>query len=42
MTLTQAQRETILKRIETTVSEKYYSPAFDQSAWLAIVQATVT
>jgi carboxyl-terminal processing protease len=38
MTLTKEQRETILKKIETTVSEKYYSPAFDQSAWQAIVQ----
>jgi len=38
MTLTKEQRESILKKIETIVSEKYYSPAFDQSAWQAIVQ----
>ena len=38
MTLTKEQRESILKKIETTVSEKYYNPAFDQSAWQAIVQ----
>jgi hypothetical protein len=38
MTPTKEQRETILKKIDTTVSEKYYSPAFDQSAWQAIVQ----
>lgn len=38
MTLTKDQRESILKKIETTVSEKYYSPAFEQSAWQAIVQ----
>jgi carboxyl-terminal processing protease len=38
MTLTQPQRSKILNKIETVVSEKYYSPAFDQSAWQAIVQ----
>ena len=38
MTLTKEQRESILKKIETIVSEKYYSPAFNQSAWQAIVQ----
>lgn len=38
MTLTKDQRESILKKIETTVSEKYYSPSFEQSAWQAIVQ----
>jgi carboxyl-terminal processing protease len=38
MTLTKEHRDTILKKIETTVSEKYYSPAFDQSVWQAIVQ----
>jgi C-terminal processing protease CtpA/Prc len=38
MTLTQAQRSKILNKIESTVSEKYYSPAFDQAAWRAIVE----
>jgi carboxyl-terminal processing protease len=38
MTLTRTQRASILKKIETVVSEKYYNPAFDQSAWRGIVQ----
>lgn len=37
MTLTQAQRSKILNKIESTVSEKYYSPKFDKTGWKAIV-----
>jgi len=38
MTPTRTQRESILNKIETVVAEKYYNPAFDLSAWRAIVQ----
>lgn len=37
MELTQSQRATILAKIDETVGEKYYDPAFNQGAWAAMV-----
>ncbi len=37
MTLTTQQRESILTKIQSLVAEKYFDPAFDNSAWQAIV-----
>lgn len=37
MDLNKTQRSAILAKIEKTVAEKYYDPAFDQNAWQAIV-----
>ena len=37
MELTQSQRATILAKIDETVGEKYFDPAFNQGAWAAIV-----
>lgn len=37
MNLTKAQREALLAKIETTVSDKFFDPAFDQAAWQDIV-----
>jgi carboxyl-terminal processing protease len=39
MTLTTDQRATILAKIESLVSEKYYDPGFDKAAWQAIVSS---
>ncbi len=38
MDLTKEQRETLLGKIQTLVSEKYFDPAFDKGAWDSIVQ----
>lgn len=38
MDLTQGQRESLLGKIQTLVSEKYFDPAFDKGAWDDIVQ----
>lgn len=37
MDLNKTQRTAILAKIENTVAEKYYDPAFDPQAWQAIV-----
>ena len=37
MNLTKTQRETILTKIQALVAEKYFDPAFDNTAWQAIV-----
>lgn len=37
MDLSKEQRTAILAKIEQTVADKYYDPAFDQKAWQAIV-----
>jgi carboxyl-terminal processing protease len=37
MDLDKTQRVTLLSKIESTVSEKYYDPNFDQTAWQSIV-----
>jgi len=37
MNLTESQRRALLSKIETTVSEKFYDPAFDQRDWERIV-----
>jgi len=37
MTLTKAQREAILTKIQTLVTEKYFDPAFNEAAWQEIV-----
>src|ERR1700675_3202849 len=37
MDLTKAQRNTILTKIETIVTEKYYDPEFDKAGWQTIV-----
>jgi len=37
MALTAQQRESILAKIQSLVAEKYFDPAFDHSAWQAIV-----
>jgi carboxyl-terminal processing protease len=37
MNLTKEQRESILAKIQTLVANKYFDPAFDNSAWQAIV-----
>ncbi len=38
MDLTKDQRETLLGKIQTLVSKKYFDPAFDKGAWDSIVQ----
>ncbi len=38
MDLNKAQRQSLLKKIEATVTEKYYSPSFDQTVWQGIVK----
>lgn len=38
MDLTKEQREILLGKIHTLVSEKYFDPAFDKTAWDRIVQ----
>lgn len=38
MDLTNDQRQALLRKIQTIVSEKYFDPAFDKSAWDSIVQ----
>lgn len=38
MDLSKEQRETLLGKIHALVSEKYFDPAFDKSAWDRIVQ----
>jgi carboxyl-terminal processing protease len=38
MTLTKAQRETILTKIQSLVAEKYFDPAFNEAAWQEIVR----
>ena len=37
MELTKEQREKLLNKIETTVTTKYYDPAFDKNKWQALV-----
>ena len=37
MDLNKSQRSALLKKIEATVAEKYFDPAFDDRAWRAIV-----
>ena len=37
MNLTKEQRAAMLSKIEKTVAEKYYDPAFNQAGWQAIV-----
>ena len=37
MDLTKAQREALLSKIEATVSEKFFDPAFDDGKWQRIV-----
>ena len=37
MSLSKEQRESILAKIQTLVAEKYFDPAFDNSAWQGIV-----
>jgi C-terminal processing protease CtpA/Prc len=37
MTLTTQQRESILRKIQSLVAEKYFDPAFDNAEWQAIV-----
>ena len=38
MTLTKTQRETILTKIQSLVTEKYFDPSFNEAAWQEIVQ----
>jgi C-terminal processing protease CtpA/Prc len=38
MTLTKSQREAILAKIKTLVTEKYFDPAFNEAAWQEIVR----
>ena len=38
MTLTKAQREAILTKIQSLVAEKYFDPAFNEAAWEEIVR----
>ena len=38
MTLTKAQREAILTKIQSLVTEKYFDPAFNEAAWQEIVR----
>lgn len=38
MTLSHAQRETVLKKIQRLVSEKYFDPNFDEAMWNRIVE----
>jgi C-terminal processing protease CtpA/Prc len=38
MDLTKEQREALLGKIRTVVSEKYYDPSFDDNGWTRIVQ----
>ena len=38
MDLNKAQRDSLLTKIEKTVAEKYYDPAFDSAAWHLIVE----
>jgi C-terminal processing protease CtpA/Prc len=38
MTLSHAQRETVLKKIQRLVSEKYFDPNFDEPVWNRIVE----
>ena len=37
MNLTEAQRDALLKRIQSLVTEKYFDPAFNEAAWDEIV-----
>ena len=37
MTMTKSQREAILTKIQTLVTEKYFDPAFNEAAWQEIV-----
>lgn len=39
MTLSQAQRETILRKIQRLVNEKYFDPNFDETVWKGIVES---
>ena len=38
MTLTKTQRETILTKIQSLVTEKYFDPSFNEAAWQEIVR----
>ena len=38
MVLSHAQRETVLKKIQRLVSEKYFDPNFDEAVWNRIVE----
>ena len=38
MVLTRSQRETLLARIQRLVSEKYFDPDFDETAWNRIIE----
>ena len=38
MTLTKAQREAILSKIQSLVTEKYFDPAFNEAHWEEIVR----
>lgn len=38
MTLTKAQRETVLSKIQSLVEQKYFDPAFNEAAWQEIVR----
>jgi carboxyl-terminal processing protease len=42
MTLTKAQREAILTKIQSLVEEKYFDPAFNEAAWQEIVRRNRT
>jgi carboxyl-terminal processing protease len=38
MTLSRSQRESILKKIQKHVAEKYFDPKFDEAVWYSIVE----
>ena len=38
MTLTKTQREAILTKIQSLVTEKYFDPSFNEAAWQEIVR----
>ncbi len=42
MTLTKAQREAILTKIQSLVEEKYFDPAFNEATWQEIVRRNRT
>lgn len=42
MTLTKSQRESVLKKIQSLVTEKYFDPAFNEAAWQEIVRRNRT